>query len=102
MVGVAFDGSFWLGSLQHPTLRLRQALRLDMTTDDENVILTWPEANSLYGYGDTLSAAVTDFRLSLAELYVSLISDDANGLGPDMRTLRDLLAANVRRIDLGD
>jgi hypothetical protein len=90
------DGSFWLGSVQHPEYRLRRAIELKLSRDDGQVILEWPEADSLFGYGQTLSDAVTDFRFSLVELYISLL-DSQGDLGPAMSELLARIDSYVRR-----
>ena len=91
----AFDDAFWLGSLQHPTLRLHRAIKLTLSNEDGHVVLEWPEANSLFGYGNSLSSAVTDFRFALVELYESLIESSAEELGADLITVRALLNETV-------
>jgi hypothetical protein len=94
----SFDGSFWLGSLQSPTLRLRRAIKLLVSSSDDQIVLEWPEANSLFGYGTSLSAAVIDFRMALAELYSSLTAENIEALGPAMRAVRSLIEQNVSPI----
>ena len=89
---LASNGKLLLGSLQHPTLRLRKSIELCLGEEDGQVIVEWPEAMSLFGHGGHLASAIDDFRLSVAELYDSLASEDVDSLGPAMIELRALLS----------
>jgi hypothetical protein len=87
------DGSFWLGSLQHPLYRLRRAICLELSAEGGQAIITWPAANDIFGYGPSLTEAIEDFRAALVDLYET--TRDAAGLADSLEALRALLDANI-------
>lgn len=97
MTSAAAEGAFWLGSLQHPTIRLRRAIELHLSVSEGQVVLEWLEANKISGYGAFLDEAVTDFRRALVEPYVSL-QEHREQLGREMRAVAYLLDEGPSRL----
>lgn len=89
----ATPDSLQLGSLAHPHLRLRRPLPLTVTHDGPLIIASC-QALEEFGYGPHLSAAVEDFRQTVAELYDTLKAD-RDRLGPDLSGLWQQLQALI-------
>lgn len=59
------------GALRHPELRLSRPIHLEVSVQDESVVVTWAEADE-FGYGDSMGDALEDFARTLPELYFRL------------------------------
>jgi hypothetical protein len=85
--------TLWLGVLRRRDLRLRKPLLLSITQEGEHVAV-WSELLDEIGYGPYLTAAIEDFQQTMAELYLSLKTEQGN-LGPEMarlwQVIRDLI-----------
>lgn len=84
-----------LGTLQTPRLRVTKAIPTVVSVVKGQAVVTWPEANHLYGAGPILSAAIRDFCLAVAEAY-GVLHQDGNVLGPGLVAVRDLMDQHIR------
>ena len=78
-----------LGALKDPRYRLRKAIPLDVSVEESEVVLTWPEVDE-FGHGETTSAALDDFGQTLRELYCQLHAPEVQ-LGADLQSVRQVL-----------
>jgi hypothetical protein len=76
------------GALNDPNYRLLKPIPLDVSIEENNVLLTWSEVDE-YGCGDSTSSALEDFGHTLRELYRHLNSGVQ--LGPDLLKVKVLL-----------
>jgi hypothetical protein len=81
--------SVLFGALADPDLRLLKPIPLEVSTEENNVVLTWDETNE-FGCGCSTTAALEDFGQSLRELYRHLHSKDVK-LGADLQRVRQVL-----------
>jgi hypothetical protein len=81
------------GALADPKLRLRQAIPLEVSTEDSGVVLTWAEIDE-FGCGETLGAAMDNFGAALLELYRRL--HDPVQLGPDLENVKSILDSYIQ------
>ena len=51
-----------------------------------------------FGFGETLSEALTDLQAAIAELYFTL-EEDQDRLGPDLSSVWDVLSRKIRKAD---
>lgn len=85
-----------LGSLRDPRLRVRAALPVKFTKEDQHIIA---EAVGLdeFGFGKNTSEALADLQRAVVELYLTL-EQEQNRLGPDLqRTWSKLQEMTIRR-----
>ncbi len=64
------------GALRHPALKLRKPIPLQTERSEYGINVFWEEAQE-FGSGETFSAAIEDFGLTLAELYFHLEDSDS-------------------------
>ena len=74
-----------LGSLRHPTLRLKMPLPVTLSTENE-YILVEHNAWGVMGYGTHLTAAIIDLQQTITELFLTL-RDEQDKLGGDLPQL---------------
>lgn len=77
------------GALRHPELRLRRPIHLEVSVEDESVVVTWAAADE-FGYGDTMGDALEDFARTLPELYFRLHESGVR-LSSDLDRVRRVL-----------
>ncbi|HEY1296591.1 MAG TPA: hypothetical protein VGJ60_26230 [Chloroflexota bacterium] len=81
--------------LRRSDVRLHQPIALRIEREDEAFLVASDELD-VYGLGDTLSAALEDFELTLQELFERLNEPDVQ-LGPGLLALRVAVNAYVGR-----
>ena len=89
--------SFAIGSLRDGRLRVVEAIRATQMVEGGKCVLEAPELNE-FGFGDNLSEAIADLQSAIAELYLTLEAEQAR-LGPDLRSVWDVLSRKVRKAD---
>jgi hypothetical protein len=72
-----------------PNLRLLKPIPLDVSVEEEQVVLTWAETND-FACGDSTGEALEHFGQSIRELYEHLHAHDVT-LGVDLLRIRDVL-----------
>lgn len=82
-------------AIRDPRLRMTQAILLDVTFEESNVVVYSPEIEE-FGTGDTLTAALEDFGASARELYYRLAAPDVI-LGTDLQRIKGVLDAYLQR-----
>jgi hypothetical protein len=80
--------------LRDPRLRMVKAVPLDVTVEESNVVVCWPDIDE-FGTGDTLSLALDDFANGVRELYHRLIAPEVS-LGPDLQRVRGVLEQYIQ------
>ena len=88
---------FAIGSLRDGRLRVVEAIRATQMVEGGKCVLEAPELNE-FGFGDNLSEAIADLQSAIAELYLTLEAEQAR-LGPDLRSVWDVLSRKVRKAD---
>ena len=83
-----------LGALRHSKLRLKAPLHVNLSTENEYIIVECPELNE-FGYGPHLTAAIADLQHTIAELYFAL-KEDQDRLGGDLPSLWATLQAKIQ------
>ena len=81
------------GALKDPDVRLRKPIPLELSTEDEGVVLTWAEVEE-FGYGVTMGAALDDFGHTLRELYRRLHEPEIK-LSSDLEKVKETLASYI-------
>lgn len=76
------------GGLHDPLLRLLKPIQLSVSTEERYVVVNWPDVDE-FGSGDTLTAALDDFSVSLGQLYHHLHAK--REYGPDLLRVRQVL-----------
>jgi hypothetical protein len=82
-----------LGLLKDPQLHLRKPIPLELSTEESEVIVTWPEIAE-FGQGENTAAALDDFGQILRELHQQLFSPEAQ-LGVDLQHIKQILAEYI-------
>jgi len=78
--------------LRDPRLRMVQAVPLDVTVEDSNVIVCWKEIDE-FGVGESLTSAMDDFSNVVRELYYFL--QDNSQIGPDIEAVKRVLGEYI-------
>ena len=86
---------FVLGSLRG-CLRVVEPIEAVRTTEDGKCVIEAPELNE-FGFGDSLSEAITDLQAAILELYFTLEAEQ-NRLGLDLAMVWATLSQKVRKI----
>lgn len=89
--------SFALGSLRDGRLRIVDPIAVTRFEEGNQFVLEAPELNE-FGFGENLSEAIADLQSAIAELYLTLEAEQAR-LGPDLRSVWDVLIRKVRKAD---
>jgi len=82
-----------LGVLKDPQLRLRKPITLDLSKEEAEIIVNWPEISE-FGQGATTAAAIDDFGQVLRELHGQLFASNAQ-LGEDLQHVKQVLAEYI-------
>lgn len=85
-----------LGALRNRRLRVRSAISVTMTTENDDYIAEAKEVSE-FGFGKNPSDALVDLQLAIAELYFSL-ERDFERLGPDLLSVWDTLQLKVEKV----
>lgn len=88
--------TFLLASVRHGALRVARPFNVAIWREDEHVVAHATEVNE-FGWGTTLSEAVTDLQRALAALFYTLSSEEEERLGPELRAARAMLLTKIRR-----
>ena len=88
------QNQFDLGSLRDGRLRVVEPVKAVLTTEEGKCVVEAPELNE-FGFGDSLSEAITDLQAAIAELYFTLAAEQ-NRLGPDLAMVWDILSRKVK------
>jgi hypothetical protein len=83
------------GMLRHPRLAVQKPIPLEVTRTDRTVVATWDTVNE-FGYGETWSEAVEDFSKTIAELFISLESQEAQ-LSADLKNVLAVLREHISK-----
>ena len=83
------------GGLRHPNFRLRKPIPLRTEEEEGTVSVAWEDIQE-FGYGGTLSEALSDFAATVTELLISLSREDSP-LSNDLSTVREKLAEYIER-----
>jgi len=78
-----------------PNLRLLKAIPLEVSVEEEQIVLTWAETND-FACGDNTGEALEHFGQSIRELYEHLHAHGV-ALGVDLLRVRDVLDRYVTR-----
>jgi hypothetical protein len=81
-------------AIRDPRLRIVQSIPLEVSTEDQNVVVHWADVDE-FGTGSTLSEALDDFEVSARELYRQLAAPDVN-LGPDMQRVKGVMEQHIQ------
>jgi hypothetical protein len=85
----------FLGALRDGRLRVCSPIAVNVMREDHHVIVESREFNE-FGFGNTLSEALTDLQRTIAELY--LISEkEQDRLGPDLQRVWHRLQQKIQR-----
>jgi hypothetical protein len=82
-------------ALRDPILQMVRAIPLQVSKEESNVVVSWPEVDE-FGTGETLGVALDDFANGLRELYCRLFAPDVN-LGPDLQRVKQVLDQYIQR-----
>ena len=93
--GAATPPEVLLGTLNHPLLRLRNPLRLEVRREGESVGV-WSEDLEQLGTGAHLTAALMDIQQTLIEGFLTLEANP-DDLGPGMQRLWQEFNARIER-----
>lgn len=88
-----------LGFLRDGRLRLREPLKVTVTSEEGQVIAEAGEINE-FGYGLNLTEAVKDLQHAIGQLYFTL-EEDQDILGSDLRSVWEILEAKIQKRDEG-
>ena len=89
--------NFALGNLRDTRLRVIETIEVKQMTEDNQYVVEATELNE-FGFGDNLSEAIKDLQAAIAELYLTLESEQKR-LGPDLAKVWSILSRKVRKAD---
>ena len=91
---------FTLDNLLNGRLRIVEPIEVKRMTEGGQHVVEATELNE-FGFGDNLSAAIEDLQAAIAELYLTLESEQER-LGPDLAKVWSVLSRKVRKADAAD
>lgn len=83
-----------LGTLNHYTFRVVEAIPVHLEQREEGMVAVWREIDE-FGVGKSTSSACEDLGHTLAELYQALDAD-RDRLGPDLARVWGVLQQHIR------
>lgn len=83
-----------LGTLKDPQYRLLKPIPLEVSVQESEVVVTWPEIDE-FGHGETTGAALDDFGQTLRELHHQLYASEVH-LGPDLQRVKQVLGEYIQ------
>ena len=86
-----------LGFLRDGRLRLREPLKVTVTSEEGQVIAESGEINE-FGYGPNLTEAVKDLQHAIVQLYFTL-EEDQDRLGRDLQLVWEILKPKIQKRD---
>ena len=88
------QNTFSLGSLRDGRLRVVESVEAVRTTEEGKCVVEALELNE-FGFGDSLSEAITDLQATITELYFTLEAEQ-DRLGPDLAKVWAILSQKVK------
>ena len=88
---------FTLGSLRDGRLRVVEPIGVVQMVEEGQHVIEAFELNE-FGFGDNFSEAMQDLQEAIAELYLTLESEQGQ-LGPDLASAWNVISRKVRRAD---
>lgn len=95
MRDIALPRKIKFGAVASPELRMRRPINLRISEEEGSVVAAWQDID-LFGYGDSLSSALEDFRKSITELFFFLESQN-DSLAENLRRVKDKLGQFIER-----
>ncbi len=89
--------SILLGSLRDGRLRVYEPINVKFIVEGPHVIAECEEFNE-FGFGENWPGALSDLQGAIAELYLTLESEEGR-LGPDLEAVWASLQSKIKRID---
>lgn len=91
---IALPSEVRLAFLRDGRLRIREALKVTLTREDDQIVAEAEELNE-FGYGDNPTDAITDLQRTIAELYFTL-GEEKERLGKGLRAVWAMLQAKIQ------
>lgn len=81
--------SLLFGAVARPGLRVRKPIPLTVSQEQDNVVVSWDDADE-FACGKTTGEALAEFSKNIGDLYVEL-NDSTVRLGKDLARVRDIM-----------
>jgi len=88
--------SVLLGTVMDRRLRVRKAIPLAVSVEEDQVIVSWDDTNE-FAYGASTGDAIEEFSKLVGELYFDL-NDQSIPLGKDLARVRDILNEYIEKV----
>ena len=93
MKSIDIPGEIMVSLLLDSRLCVKTPFRVKLEQENNQIIAEAVEFNE-FGFGSTVTEAITDLQHAISELYFSLAKEQ-DRLGPDLQNLRVMLQQNI-------